>query len=68
MAIQELKRVFRFNGRDLVDPSIAMKPEQVLTHYQRQYPKLLGGKVMPPVNEGATLVYEMKAAEYGSKG
>lgn len=61
------QRVFRFNGRDLPDPDTTMKPMQVLTHYARQYPKLVGGKVIDPVIEGDAHVYELRAS-FGDKG
>ncbi len=67
MAIIELARAFRFNGRDLPDPAPALTPDEVLKHYSAQYPKLIGGKVLPAKLEGDTQVYEMKAL-YGDKG
>lgn len=67
MAIIELARAFRFGVRDLPDPAPSMTPQEVLVHYSSQYPKLIGGKVLPAKLEGDTQVYEMKAL-YGDKG
>lgn len=67
-ALITAQRVFRFNGRDLPDPDASMKPAEVLTHFARQFPKLLGGKVIDPVIEnGDTHVYELRAS-FGDKG
>lgn len=61
------QRVFRFNGRDLPDPDITMSAAEVLMHYARQFPKLLGGKVIEPVIEADTHVYELRP-HFGDKG
>lgn len=61
------RRVFRFNGRDLPDPDFTMNSQQVLTHFSRQFPKLLGGKVIEPVIEGENHVYELRPS-FGDKG
>lgn len=61
------QRVFRFNGRDLTDPDSTMTPAEVLTHFARQFPKLVGGKVIDPVIEGDSHVYELRAS-FGDKG
>lgn len=45
-----------------------MTPEEVLSHYARQHPRLLGGKVVPPIQEKDTLVYELRAQEFGDRG
>lgn len=66
-SLTTVQRVFRFNGRDLPDPDATMKPTEVLTHYARQFPKLLGGKVIDPVHEDGKHVYEMRAS-FGDKG
>lgn len=60
-------RVFRYKGRDLPDPDQSMKPVEVLAHYARQFPKLLGGKVLDPVIEGDTQVNELRES-FGDKG
>lgn len=65
--ITQATRVFRFNGRDLPDPDVTLKPEEVLQHYSRQYPKLIGGKVIEPVIEGDSHVYELRQS-FGAKG
>lgn len=66
-AILQARRVFRFSGRDLPDPDVTMTPPEVLGHYARQFPKLLGGKVIEPVIEGDSHVYELRAS-FGDKG
>lgn len=65
--ILEATRIFRFNARDLPDPDTTMTPDEVLTHYTRQHPKLLGGKVVGPTIEGDNHVYELRAS-FGDKG
>lgn len=67
MSLIQASRVFRFRAHDLPDPSPEMTEEEVLEHYTHDYPELLGGKVVPPVQEGDTLVYEFRAA-FGDKG
>lgn len=61
------QRVFRFNARDLPDPDPTMKPHEVLNHFARQFPKLLGGKVIDPTIEGDAHVYELRP-NFGDKG
>lgn len=63
----QASRVFRFNGRDLPDPHPEMTTDEVLNHYTGQYPQLLGGKVVPPTQEGDRLIYELRA-NFGDKG
>jgi PRTRC genetic system protein C len=67
-AIITLDRVFRFSGMDLPDPDPTMEPEAVLKHYSRQFPRLVGAKVIAPVQEADTYVYEFRQNEYGAKG
>ena len=61
------ERVFRMQARDFPDPDPSMKPSEVLMHYARQFPKLLGGKVIDPVHEDGKHVYEMRPS-FGDKG
>lgn len=69
MSVTTLNRQFRFDGIDLPDPESSMTPEQVLAHYSKQHPRLLGGKVVPPVVEGDKHVYELRASlSFGEKG
>lgn len=63
-----LSRLFRFGGRDLQDPNPEMTKAEVLRHYSRLYPRMLGAKVIEPVIEGDKHVYEIREAEYGDKG
>lgn len=65
--ILEAARTFRHSGRDLPDPDASMSPDEVLNHYAREYPKLLGGKVVGPTIEGDAHVYELRAS-FGEKG
>lgn len=67
-AILELTRVFRMGGRDMVDPDPTMRPEEVLKHYGRQNPKLLGAKIIEPVVEGDRHVYEIRQVNFGDRG
>ncbi len=62
-----LERVFRFSGRDLPDPNPNMLPSEVMDHYVSDFPQLLGGKVVPPVQEGDRLIYEFRS-NFGDKG
>lgn len=67
MALLQLIRIFRYSGRDLPDPHPEMTTEEVLEHFTSDYPKLLGGKVIPPVQEGDRLIYELRE-NFGDKG
>lgn len=68
MATIDLDRVFRFSGRDLPDPSPSFTPQECLAHFAKQFPKLTGGKVIDPVHEAGSLVFELRAQEFGAKG
>lgn len=63
-----LTRIFRFNGRDLPDPHPEMSVADVLKHYVRQFPKLNGAKIVDPIVEKDTYVYEFREGGFGSKG
>lgn len=63
----EAIRIFRYQARDLPDPDPSMKPDEVLAHYARQFPKLLGGKIVGPTIEGDAHVHELRAS-FGDKG
>ncbi|MBU2722925.1 PRTRC system protein C [Acidithiobacillus ferridurans] len=45
IAIEELKRVFKYNGRTLPDPSPAMSVDSVQTLYSNQYHELASAGV-----------------------
>lgn len=66
--ILDLKRVFRTGGRDLEDPNPEMTASEVLKHFSRQFPKLLGAKIIDPINEGDAQVYELRQASFGDRG
>lgn len=68
VAIVSLNRIFRYSGRDLPDPNTGMEPEDVLKHYARQYPRLVGAKIVAPVQENDSYVYEFREASFGAKG
>ncbi|MDX1296629.1 MAG: PRTRC system protein C [Pseudomonas sp.] len=63
-----LARVFRYSGRDLPDPQSEMTPGEVLKHYARQFPKLNGAKIIDPIVEKDTYVYEFRDGGFGAKG
>jgi len=63
-----LTRVFRYAGRDLPDPHPEMSTADVLKHYVRQFPKLNGAKIVEPIVEKDTYVYEFREGGFGSKG
>lgn len=67
-AVISLDRVFRHSGRDLSDPDPSMEPNDVLAHYARQYPRLLGAKVIEPVVEADKLVFTFREGGFGDKG
>lgn len=67
-AIITLERIFRHSGIDLPDPDPSMSTDDVLKHYARQFPRLMGAKIIPAVQVGDALVYEFKENGYGSKG
>ncbi|CAM5366614.1 PRTRC system protein C OS=Stutzerimonas stutzeri OX=316 GN=G7024_19855 PE=4 SV=1 [Stutzerimonas stutzeri] len=67
-AILTLTRVFRFGARDLPDPNPAMTVDEVLRHYSRQYPRMMGAKVIAPVLEGDQHIHVIREASYGAKG
>lgn len=66
--ILDLKRVFRTGGRDLEDPNPEMNASEVLKHFSRQFPKLLGAKIIDPIIEGDAQVYELRQASFGDRG
>ncbi|MCY1307441.1 PRTRC system protein C [compost metagenome] len=68
VTVVSLDRIFRFAGRDLPDPDPSMQPENVLRHYARQYPRLMGAKIVSPIQEKDSYVYEFREAEFGAKG
>ncbi|HHH9441214.1 TPA: PRTRC system protein C [Pseudomonas aeruginosa] len=68
IAIVTLDRVFRYAGLDLDDPDPSMEPADVLKHYSRQYPRLMGAKIVEPITEGDRFVYEFREASFGAKG
>lgn len=70
MALVEisLARVFRYAGRDLHDPQPEMSVTDVLKHYARQFPKLNGAKIIDPIVENDSYVYEFRDGGFGAKG
>ncbi|KPC02209.1 Uncharacterized protein AC501_3495 [Pseudomonas amygdali pv. lachrymans] len=40
----------------------------VLKHYARQFPRLNGGKLIDPINEGDSQVYEFRQGNFGDRG
>ncbi|SBW84280.1 Conserved hypothetical protein [Pseudomonas veronii 1YdBTEX2] len=68
VSILTLSRLFRFAGRDLPDPDPSMQPMDVLKHYARQFPRLNGGKLIDPINEGDSQVYEFRQGNFGDRG
>jgi len=67
-SILTLTRIFRSSGQDLPDPNPELSPEEVLRHYARSYPRLLGAKIIDPIIEGDRHVYEFRQASFGAKG
>lgn len=65
--IRGLKRVFRYNGKELKDPNKSMSPEDVLQFYSGSYPELTTSNVHGPRVEKDKAVYEFKTT-VGTKG
>lgn len=70
--LQPVKRVFKFDGRELVDPGEHMSPEEVMELYSRQYPSLTKGEIAGPVYEEGKEKYKLEGytmrPNYGTKG
>lgn len=73
MDVKKLKRVFIMKGESgtdkvkLGDPSHLMSPEEVIDFYSNQYPKLQNSVVMPGLQRGDTMEFEIKD-NFGPKG
>lgn len=69
MAIQvnQLTRVFKYNGVSLPDPSPDMKPEEVRDLYSATYAELATAGVEGPETKGNQLIYSFRKA-VGTKG
>lgn len=67
IAAHSLRRVFKYNGAVLADPSPNMLPDEVRTFYSATFPELLSAVVDGPTSNQRTLEYEFKRA-VGTKG
>ena len=45
MKIEEIQRVFTYNGTTLADPTTDMSPEEVKNFYSGMYPDLLNASI-----------------------
>ena len=70
--LQPVKRVFKFNGKELVDPGEHMSPSEVMELYSRQYPSLTKGEIAGPFYEDGEEKYKIEGfqfqGKYGTKG
>ena len=71
----ELKRVFKYNGRELPDPDPDMAPQEVMELYARQYPALSSGEIGGPYYDGDQQNWKLEgkkgynmSGSYGTKG
>jgi PRTRC genetic system protein C len=62
-----IKRVFKYNGITLSDPSVEKTPDQVRVLFAPMYPELLNAVVEGPVTKAGTSTYTFARAA-GSKG
>lgn len=65
--IQGLKRVFKYQGRELQDPGAGMSPDEVMHFYSATYPELTTSSVHGPKIEKDCATYEFKTT-VGTKG
>lgn len=70
---KKIKRVFRFNGKELSDPNPNASVEDVIQNvFSKQYPSLTNAKVEGPYQESENDVYKIQAykvsAGFGTKG
>jgi len=61
MKIQQLTRIFRYNGLDLPDPNPNFSPEEVVDFYADAYPELRNGFAEEPTFEDEKAVYNITA-------
>lgn len=67
MQITQLKRVFKYNGMTLPDPSPDMTPDDVRDLYSATYAELATAGVEGPETKGGKLEYSFRKA-VGTKG
>ena len=67
MEIKKLKRIFKYNGITLPDPSNNMSPEDVRDLYSATYAELATAEIEGPETKGDQLVYSFRKA-VGTKG
>jgi PRTRC genetic system protein C len=67
MQVEQMERVFTFNGVRLPDPGEALSVDQVRDTYAAAYPEIVTASVDGPEAVGNKLVYRFSRA-IGSKG
>ncbi len=65
--IKSLKRVFKYDGKELSDPNISLSPDEVMSFYSNTYPELTTSAVHGPEINGDTATYTFKST-IGTKG
>jgi PRTRC genetic system protein C len=74
--IENIKRVFKYNGKILDDPDPKLKPREVLEVFSRLYPALTNGEIDGPHQEGNEETWKLHGktnsynvrGNYGTKG
>ncbi|MCK4118362.1 PRTRC system protein C [Ralstonia nicotianae] len=67
ISVAQIKRVFTYNGMNLLDPGAAFSAEQIRDMYTAQYPELTTASVDGPIHEGDVASYKFVRAA-GAKG
>ncbi len=70
---KKIKRVFRFNGKELADPDPNASVSDLMQNtFSKMYPSLTNGKIEGPYQEAESDVYKVQAykvsAGFGTKG
>jgi PRTRC genetic system protein C len=67
ITVQQLLRLFAYNGITLPDPGSELSPEQVRDVYSATYPEITTASIEGPEQKGERLVYTFRRA-VGTKG
>lgn len=64
--IKNVKRVIKYEGAHLSDPSPSMTPDGILTHYTGTFPELVNGRVEVTRGDNELILELFK--DLGTKG
>lgn len=67
ITVEQLERVFLYNGMSLPDPGTSMNPAQVRDVYGAAYPEITNADIEGPVRKGNKLEFTFRRA-VGTKG